>query len=140
MSARIIDGNAIAKQKRDIIQADIKLNGLTPKLAIILANRLDASTIYVRRKMKICKEMGIEAILHEIDDNKTTDDVIALIQTLNDDESIHGVFIQLPTHKGLNSDKIIQTINPAKDVDGLTFINMGKLMAGDKTGLSACTP
>ncbi len=136
----IINGKAIAKSKRDAIKADIKDNSLSPALAIILANDVEASRIYVRHKMKACEEIGITPRLHELPIETSTDDLITLIQTLNEDKNIHGIFIQLPLPNHHDSQAVIQSIAPEKDVDGLTAINLGKVMSGDDGGLAPCTP
>lgn len=138
--ADIINGTAIAKTLRQAIKKQIDNNALSPALAILLANDLDASTIYVRRKMTACEEVGIKPILYKIDPNTPENDIINLVQSLNNDSNIHGIFLQLPTYSDINSHKIIQSINPEKDVDGLTVHNMGLLISGSKDGLIPCTP
>ena len=140
MNARIIDGKAIAQSKRDSIKQDIKDRNLSPALSIILANDVEASRIYVRRKMKACDEVGIAPHLHEIPVETSTDDLITLIQSLNNDPDIHGIFVQLPLPDHHDTNAIIQSIDPRKDVDGLSALNLGKVMSGDQTGLVPCTP
>jgi len=140
MNARIIDGKAIATIKKQLIKDKIASENLTPSVAIILANDLDASKIYVRRKMKICDEMRITANLHELFPNTSTKTIIDLIHTLNGDRSVHGIFVQLPLPDHHDTNAIIQSIDPRKDVDGLTAVNLGKIISDDQTGLSPCTP
>ena len=136
----IIDGNAIAKQKREGIAQEIAAKKLEPTLHIILANNLDASAIYVRKKIKACEEVGITPHLHEFDKTCDQGEIIALIETLNNDTHAHGIFMQLPAFDHIDDNAVVQSIHPDKDVDGLTHINMGRLVAGDKNGLVACTP
>ena len=111
-----------------------------PSLAIILANNNPASRIYVDRKIKACKEVGITPVLHELSPSVAQDDIVSLIAQLNSDPSIHGVFVQLPLGDHLKANDIIQQIDPAKDIDGLTARNLGKVMMGDGSGLTPCTP
>ena len=136
----IIDGKAIASRKRQAIKQEIEAQGLSPALAIILANDLDASAIYIRNKMKACDEVGIQPHLHQLDMHTSQDDIITLIHQLNNDPTIHGIFLQLPVGNHLDSKKIIQAIAPEKDVDGLTYINLGRVMSDDQDGLVPCTP
>jgi methylenetetrahydrofolate dehydrogenase (NADP+)/methenyltetrahydrofolate cyclohydrolase len=136
----IIDGNAIAAKKREEIAQEIAENNLAPTLHIILANNLDASAIYVRRKIKACEEVGITPHLHKFDETCDQGEIISLIDTLNNDKTAHGIFMQLPAFDHIDDNVVVQSIHPDKDVDGLTHINMGRLVAGDKNGLVACTP
>jgi methylenetetrahydrofolate dehydrogenase (NADP+)/methenyltetrahydrofolate cyclohydrolase len=136
----IINGKAIAKSKRDAIKADIKDNSLSPALAIILANDVEASRIYVHHKIKACEEIGITPRLHELPIETSTDNLISLIQTLNEEKNIHGIFVQLPLPDHHDSQAVIQSIAPEKDIDGLTVSNLGKVMSDDQTGLTPCTP
>ena len=136
----IIDGKAIAKNIRADIKNDITTHKLTPKLAIILANDNPASAIYVARKMAACREVGVKPVLFEFPADCKQTDLIKQIKKLNKDDAIHGVFLQLPIGDHLDSHMIIQHISPQKDVDGLTITNMGKLISGDHSGLTPCTP
>jgi methylenetetrahydrofolate dehydrogenase (NADP+)/methenyltetrahydrofolate cyclohydrolase len=136
----IIDGNAIAAKKREEIAQEIAENNLAPTLHIILANNLDASAIYVRRKIKACEEVGITPHLHKFDETCDQGEIISLIDPLNNDKTAHGIFMQLPAFDHIDDNVVVQSIHPDKDVDGLTHINMGRLVAGDKNGLVACTP
>ena len=136
----IIDGNAIAAKKREEIAQEIAENNLAPTLHIILANNLDASAIYVRRKIKACEEVGITPHLHKFDETCDQNEIIDLVETLNNDARAHGIFMQLPAFDHIDDNVVVQSINPDKDVDGLTHINMGRLVASNKNGLVACTP
>ena len=139
MAARIIDGKSLAKEKRALIKAEIVGKNIFPHLAIILANENPASEIYVARKIEACKEVGIACNLYRLPSDSTENDIITMIEALNKDVGIHGIFLQLPVGDHLDSLKIIQSIDPAKDVDGLTYRNMGRVMAGQPY-LAPCTP
>ena len=140
MSARVIDGKTIARQVHHESQYFIHDQGLKPRLAIVLANNLDASRIYVQRKIEACEKLGIEPILMECPRHLTTDNIIIKIKDLNTDHNIHGIFMQLPVFGHLDAHEIINHIDPGKDVDGLTVTNMGRLLSGDMNGMIPCTP
>ena len=139
MTAQILDGKEIAKALRLEIKDIINIKRLRPSLAIILANDHVPSKIYVQRKMAACEEAGITATLHTVAPDQSTDDILDLVERLNNDKNVHGVFLQLPVNPKFDGDKIIQSINPAKDVDGLTHHNMGALVA-NSASLVPCTP
>ena len=139
MTAKIIDGKSFAETKRNLIKKEIIEKNIFPHLAIILANDSPASEIYVNRKIAACKEVGIACNLYKLPSNCDESEILAMIVTLNKDEGIHGIFLQLPVGENLDSHKIIQSIDPKKDVDGLTYNNMGRLMAGHPY-LPPCTP
>lgn len=143
MSATIIDGKKIADLLRQSIKADvaaIKAKGMNPALAVILVGDDPASEVYVGNKIKACLEVGIESIEQRMRSNVTDQDVRHVIKNLNANPLVHGILLQLPLPGHLNADALIQSIAPEKDVDGLTFVNQGKLVAGDKTGMVPCTP
>jgi len=142
MTATIIDGKAIAAAlRRDVAGrvADMKARSIHPGLAVILVGDDPASAVYVGNKVRACAEAGIESREHRFSSTATQGDVAALIRTLNDDDGIHGILLQLPLPGHLDSDALIQAIDPAKDVDGLTIANAGRLFAG-LPGLVPCTP
>jgi methylenetetrahydrofolate dehydrogenase (NADP+)/methenyltetrahydrofolate cyclohydrolase len=139
MTATLINGQALADKLRADIKATIQSKGIKPRLAILLANNNPASALYVERKIKACHHVGIEPILHQFDETVTPQNLASLIKTLNDDKSINALFLQLPTFKHLDSQHLIQLIDPLKDVDGLTHDNMGRLMIGEPRHIP-CTP
>lgn len=139
MTARLINGKALAEAKRKQIKQDIVGKNIFPHLAIILANDNPASEIYVNRKIDACKEVGIACNLYKLPSDSDEGEIITMIETLNKDRGIHGLFLQLPISSELDSLKIIQSIDPAKDVDGLTYFNMGRVM-GANPFLPPCTP
>lgn len=140
MTAHIIDGKAIAANLRKDVAAKVAKMDVKPGLAVILVGGDPASQIYVRHKVVATKEAGMTSKECYLPETATQDEVALMIDTLNDDPNIQGILLQLPLPKHLNADPLIQRIAPEKDVDGLTFINAGKLVAGEKDGLAPCTP
>ena len=139
----IIDGKAIAAKIRleikDKTEELIKTKNIIPVLAVILAGDDPASAIYVRNKIKACEETGIKSLSYTFDNNVTEDKLIELIHTLNDDDLVHGILVQLPLPKHINSKKVMSTIADNKDVDGYSAYNIGQLALGVK-GYRSCTP
>lgn len=143
--AKVIDGKAMAASVTDAVQkASAELEsakGQKPGLAVIIVGDDPASHAYVNSKSKMAKQCGFNSVQHTLPAETSQDDLEALVSTLNDDPSIHGILVQLPLPKPLNSDRVIQLIRPEKDVDGLSTLNAGKLAIGDlETGLISCTP
>lgn len=139
-SARLIDGKAIADALRDTIAAQVRAMKTKPGLAVILVGDDPASQVYVGKKIRACEEAGIKSFKSRLPAQTTQAEVAAEIKAFNDNRAVHGILLQLPVPAHLDSDALIQMIDPAKDVDGLTFINQGKLISGDTTGLVPCTP
>jgi len=117
----------------------LKKDGIVPKLAVILANDLDASKIYVSKKREMCSELGVDEVEYMLDENTTTGEVINIIDRLNSDDSVHGILVQLPVFKHLDERKILERIDPSKDVDGFHPMNLGSLVMGNNR-IVACTP
>ncbi|MEZ5919256.1 MAG: bifunctional methylenetetrahydrofolate dehydrogenase/methenyltetrahydrofolate cyclohydrolase FolD [Alphaproteobacteria bacterium] len=111
-----------------------------PGLAVILVGDNPASHVYVRNKIRACEKAGIKSFESRLPVQATQAEVAAEIQAFNDNPAINGILLQLPVPDHLDADALIHMIDPAKDVDGLTFINIGKLVAGDQSGLVPCTP
>ncbi len=139
-TATIIDGKAIAAALREDIAKDVAGMDTQPGLAVILIGDDPASQVYVRNKIKACEKAGIKSFESRLPEKATQAEVEAEIEAFNDNPNVHGLLLQLPVPDHLDSDKLIQHIAPAKDVDGLSFINQGKLISGDKSGLVPCTP
>ena len=142
MSAQLIDGKAIAQQVRAEwkIRADtLKASGVTPGLAVIIVGEDPASKVYVANKVKACAELGLhsEHIVMSADTPEAT--LLAKIAELNNDPKIHGILVQLPVPKHIDSHKVIETISPNKDVDGFHQMNVGALVTGS-TRFPPCTP
>lgn len=138
----LIDVKSIVENKKIFLKKkvnELKRNGIVPKLAVILANDLDASKIYVRKKREMCSELGVEEIEYMLDKDTTTEKVLDIINRLNEDDSVHGVLVQLPVFKHLDERKILESISPKKDIDGFHPLNIGKLFMG-KPEIVACTP
>jgi methylenetetrahydrofolate dehydrogenase (NADP+)/methenyltetrahydrofolate cyclohydrolase len=139
MSARIIDGKAIAAEVRERVKADVAGMDVKPGLATILVGDDPASHVYVRNKRNASAEVGIESFHHELDASTPEEDVASLITRLGEDDAVSGILLQLPVPGHIDSDAMIALINPLKDVDGLTTTNAGLLVQG-REGLVSCTP
>jgi len=141
--ARIIDGKAVAAAVREAIAGEVRgfasERWRTPGLATILIGEDPASAVYVAAKRKACAEAGIQSFHHQLPADVARDDVLALIDRLNDDIAVSGILCQLPLPDQLDPDEITNRIAPAKDVDGLTITNAGRLALG-LPGLRPCTP
>jgi methylenetetrahydrofolate dehydrogenase (NADP+) / methenyltetrahydrofolate cyclohydrolase len=143
MTARIIDGKAIAAELRGRVAAEVarvKLqNGLTPGLAVVLVGNDAASEVYVRSKHTQTQNAGMASFEHRLPADVPQGDLLKLIASLNKDPAVHGILVQLPLPKAINTEAVINAIDPAKDVDGLHPSNAGRL-AGGFPALSPCTP
>ncbi len=143
MSATIIDGKAFAATIRGKVAAHVTeikhTHGLTPGLAVVLVGEDPASQVYVRNKGKMTHEVGMNSYEHKLDAATSEADLLALIDRLNNDKDVHGILVQLPLPDHLNEGLVINSINPAKDVDGFHISNVGLLAAGQK-GMVPCTP
>jgi methylenetetrahydrofolate dehydrogenase (NADP+) / methenyltetrahydrofolate cyclohydrolase len=142
MSAKIIDGRIVANKIRTTLENKInKLtrDGIVPCLATILVGKDDASTIYVNSKQKAALALGIRTRDFRFDPKITENELRDLVKSLNEDQNIHGILVQMPLPPHINEFSIINTINPAKDVDGLTTSNAGLLVNGIDS-LVPCTP
>jgi methylenetetrahydrofolate dehydrogenase (NADP+) / methenyltetrahydrofolate cyclohydrolase len=140
MSARIIDGKAVAARIRAEVAREIAGMDVTPGLATVLVGDDPASAVYVRMKREDSAEVGIESFHHEPGRDVSPQDLAALIRELNADERVHGILLQLPLPEHLDQDDFISLIDPAKDVDGLTPANAGLLMQGREEAMVPCTP
>ena len=142
MTAQIIDGKAIAQEVRLEwkVRADrLIARGITPGMAVIIVGDDPASKVYVANKVKACKELGLYSIHVELPDNATEAELLAKVAELNNDPRIHGILVQLPLPGHLNAHKVIEAINPDKDVDGFHEKNVGALVTGE-TPFPSCTP
>lgn len=142
MTARIIDGKAIAQEIRGNLAKEVtKLTnrGHQPGLAVVLVGDNPASRVYVRMKKRACEEIGVNSVVHRLTEEITQAELLSLINQLNQDEKIHGILVQLPLPHGLNEEEVINAISPKKDVDGFHPINVGKLHIG-VDGFVPCTP
>ncbi|ABC93851.1 methylenetetrahydrofolate dehydrogenase/cyclohydrolase protein (plasmid) [Rhizobium etli CFN 42] len=141
----VIDGKLIAASVIQTVKSATAalemVSGVTTGLAVIIVGDDPASHAYVGSKSRMAKECGFKSVQHTLPAETTQEELAGLVATLNADPSIHGILVQLPLPKPLDSEPIIQSILPEKDVDGLSVVNAGKLATGDlKTGLVSCTP
>ena len=140
--AEIIDGKLVAARLREEIRsetASLKASGRAPGLAVILVGEDPASQVYVKNKEKACAEVGFYSEKYLLPENTSEDDLIALIKKLNADSNIDGILVQSPVPKHINYSNIIDTIDPSKDVDAFSPVNVGKIMLGTYS-LAPCTP
>ncbi|NLB15504.1 MAG: bifunctional methylenetetrahydrofolate dehydrogenase/methenyltetrahydrofolate cyclohydrolase FolD [Clostridiales bacterium] len=135
----IIDGKAISAAIRGEIAAEVAQMHQKPGLAVVIVGDDPASKVYVRNKHKACEDTGIYSEVHELSADTTQQELLALIDKLNADEKISGILVQLPLPKGLSEDEVIARIDPKKDVDAFSAINVGHIMLGDPIFLP-CTP
>ncbi|MDB5551156.1 MAG: bifunctional methylenetetrahydrofolate dehydrogenase/methenyltetrahydrofolate cyclohydrolase [Rhizobium sp.] len=143
--ATIINGKDVAASVIDQIKSSTQAleasAGVKPGLAVVLVGADPASQAYVGSKSKMAKECGFKSVQHSLEENTSQGDLMKLVAEINADPSIHGILVQLPLPKHLDSEAVIQSILPEKDVDGLHVVNAGKLATGDsETGLISCTP
>ena len=143
MSATIIDGKAFAATIRGKVADHVsrlkETHGITPGLAVVLVGEDPASQVYVRSKGKQTVEAGMNSYEHKLDADTSQADLLALIDTLNNDADVHGILVQLPLPGHIDSDLVINSIDPAKDVDGFHISNVGLLGTGQKS-MVPCTP
>ena len=139
---KILDGKAVSLKVKENVKVraeELKKFGVEPTLAVILVGEDKASQTYVRAKEKACNEYGIKSVAHRLSENTTQEELLALINVLNLDDSIHGILVQLPLPKHIDTNTILATIDPTKDVDGFHAVNVGKLVSG-LDGFVPCTP
>jgi methylenetetrahydrofolate dehydrogenase (NADP+)/methenyltetrahydrofolate cyclohydrolase len=142
MTAQRIDGIALSQQLRaDVASrtAALRAKGVTPGLAVVLVGDSAASQVYVRNKVKACQDSGLHSILEKYDAAMTEAELLARVDALNKDPSIHGILVQLPLPAHIDAQKVIEAISPAKDVDGFHIASAGALMTG-MPGFWPCTP
>jgi methylenetetrahydrofolate dehydrogenase (NADP+)/methenyltetrahydrofolate cyclohydrolase len=143
MSARVLDGTVIAKAIRAEVAAEVARmspSGRRPGLAAVLVGEDPASAVYVRSKGKACEEAGMHSVTVRLPPDTPEAELLATVDRLNADPEIHGILVQLPLPKHINSEKVLRRIDPAKDVDGFHPLNVGKLVTGDKTAFRPATP
>ncbi|HEX6435083.1 MAG TPA: bifunctional methylenetetrahydrofolate dehydrogenase/methenyltetrahydrofolate cyclohydrolase FolD [Gemmatimonadales bacterium] len=143
MSARVLDGTAIAQAIRtEVAQEVARLSrtGRKPGLAAVLVGEDPASAVYVRSKGKACEEAGMHSVTLRLPASTSEAELLETVDRLNADAEIHGILVQLPLPKHINSEKVLRRIDPAKDVDGFHPVNVGKLVTGDATAFRPATP
>lgn len=139
---KILDGKAVSLKVKESVKVradELKKFGVEPTLAVVLVGEDKASQTYVRAKEKACNEYGIKSVSHRLSENTTQNELLALINVLNLDDSIHGILVQLPLPKHIDTNVVLAAIDPRKDVDGFHAVNVGKLVSG-LDGFVPCTP
>jgi methylenetetrahydrofolate dehydrogenase (NADP+) / methenyltetrahydrofolate cyclohydrolase len=143
LSARLIDGKAVAAAVRERVRAEVSEvlagGGRAPGLATVLVGEDPASEIYVRKKREACEEAGIRSLHHGLPASTSEDELLELVGALGLDDEVDGILVQLPVPEQIDPDRVVAAIDPAKDVDGLTPTNAG-LLAHGMPGLVSCTP
>ncbi|MEW5865102.1 MAG: bifunctional methylenetetrahydrofolate dehydrogenase/methenyltetrahydrofolate cyclohydrolase FolD [Pseudomonadota bacterium] len=142
MAARILDGKALAASIRAALRKRVGAlaeRGVQPGLAVILAGEDPASRVYVRNKIRACEQTGVRSFFLEHPASVREDELLDQIAALNADASVHGILVQLPLPKHVNSARVLASIVPQKDVDGFHLHNLGALLAGEP-GVVPCTP
>jgi methylenetetrahydrofolate dehydrogenase (NADP+)/methenyltetrahydrofolate cyclohydrolase len=143
MSARIIDGKAFAAKLRTQIETETAVlqrdHGVTPGLATVLVGNDPASEVYIRNKNRTAEAIGFKSVHHHLPESTSETDVLAQVKALNADKSVHGILVQMPLPKQVREAAVLDTLDPAKDVDALTPTNAGLLLGG-RAHLVSCTP
>lgn len=142
MTARIIDGKSIAKELRESLGprvAALKEQGITPGLTVIVVGDDPASAIYVRNKERACVKLGMNSQVLRFPAETTQEEILNTVRLLNQDDSVHGILVQLPLPRHIDEQAVLRAIDPDKDVDGFHAMNAGRLMNGEP-GFVACTP
>jgi methylenetetrahydrofolate dehydrogenase (NADP+) / methenyltetrahydrofolate cyclohydrolase len=142
VTARIIDGKAVSKARRERIAtrvAELRARGVEPGLAVVIVGEDPASQVYVRNKHKGCEETGVTSFSYELPADTTQEELLAVVEELNNDERVNGVLVQLPLPDHIDEEAVLLAIDPDKDVDGFHPMSVGRMMIGKDTFLP-CTP
>lgn len=137
--AKLIDGKQISAQVKNECRERVAKEGLDVTLAVIQVGNDPASTVYVGNKKKACEYIGIHSLSHELPEDTTEEELLALVEKLNEDGNVHGILVQLPLPSHIDENKVIETISPKKDVDGFHPQSVGALSIG-QPGFVSCTP
>ena len=133
--AKILDGKAVSQRVKNALKDEtekfVEKYGIKPGLAVVIVGDDPASRVYVNSKKKACAEIGYYSEEHALPESTTEDELLSLVEKLNGDEKIHGILVQLPLPKHIDEEKIINAINPKKDVDAFHPVNVGKIMIGN---------
>jgi methylenetetrahydrofolate dehydrogenase (NADP+)/methenyltetrahydrofolate cyclohydrolase len=139
----LIDGRAVAAKIRTRIAEDVRAladRGIVPGLTVVLVGADPASVVYVSSKAKACEEAGMRGHTIRMPASTSQDELVAAIDRLNKDDSVHGILVQMPLPKQIDADVVLKRIDPVKDVDGFHPVNVGKMLIGDPLGFVPCTP
>lgn len=140
--AQIIDGKRISQEIKDELKEEVaalKAHGIEGSLAVVQVGEDPASSVYVRNKKKACEYIGLHSLSYELPEETTEKELLNLIASLNENDAVNGILVQLPVPKHIDADKVIRAISPEKDVDGFHPMNVGRLVIGEK-GFVSCTP
>jgi methylenetetrahydrofolate dehydrogenase (NADP+)/methenyltetrahydrofolate cyclohydrolase len=140
---KLIDGVQLAAQvQSEVVErvAELAARGITPGLSVVLVGDDPASTVYVGAKERTCRELGMRGETIRRPATITQDELLSIVDRLNADPAVHGILVQMPLPKHIDSEAIVRRIRPDKDVDGFHPINVGKLLIGEKDGFAPCTP
>lgn len=140
--AQIIDGKRISQEIKDELKEEVaalKAHGIEGSLAVIQVGEDPASSVYVRNKKKACEYIGLHSLSYELPEETTEKELLDLIASLNENDAVNGILVQLPVPKHIDAYKVIRAISPEKDVDGFHPMNVGRLVIGEK-GFVSCTP
>ncbi len=143
MSARLLDGVALGRTIREEVAVEaaaLRARGVTPGLAVIIVGEDPASQVYVRNKGRACEEAGMKSVTHRLPAETAEEDILRLIDEVNADASIHGLLVQTPLPRHVNTARVLHRVSPGKDVDGFHPVNVGKLVLGDPAGFKPATP
>lgn len=143
--AQLIDGKLLAEDVVNSVKTQteklVAATGIVPGIAVVIVGEDPASQVYVASKGRKAKECGFHSVQHDLPESASEEELLALIEQLNQDPAIHGILVQLPLPKHVDSGRVIQAISPEKDVDGFHFINVGKLGTGEvENAFVPCTP
>ncbi|MBS1789549.1 MAG: bifunctional methylenetetrahydrofolate dehydrogenase/methenyltetrahydrofolate cyclohydrolase FolD [Acidobacteria bacterium] len=142
MSAQVLNGAEVAENIKQRVAArvvELGNQGIKPGLAAVIVGNNPASQVYVGNKVKTCQTLGLHSEKHELSEETTTKELVELVERLNRDDTIDGILVQMPLPSQVDSRRILEAIDPAKDVDGFHPVNVGRLVQG-QAGLVACTP
>ena len=143
MAAQVLDGKKVAEQLNEIVKKDFAKfaadSGIKPGLTVVIVGENPASKVYVSRKHKACTELGFYSEVVRLPETTSEERLLQEIDRLNGDKQVHGILVQLPLPKHINSEQVLERISPIKDVDGFHPVNVGNLTIG-KEGLVPCTP
>jgi len=139
VSARKLDGTAVARAIREEVAAGVSALGRAPGLTVVLVGESPASVVYVRGKEKAAREAGMRSEILRLPASTSEREVLAAVARLNADPDVHGILVQLPLPAGIDAQRVLEAIDPAKDVDGFHPVNAGRLLIG-LTGFVPCTP
>ncbi len=142
MAAELLDGKAIAQDIRERLRErveDLARHGAQPGLGVVLVGEDPASTSYVNAKERACDELGIKSVDHRLPESTSEAELLAIVEELNQDETVHGILVQLPLPDHISADRVTMAIDPDKDVDGFHPVNLGRLLRGQEC-FWPCTP